>query len=410
MTGAKEFLANAALVLGSLFLSGALLFAGGEIYLQRQYGAVPPGPPVEWHAYDARRGWTLKPGRYSYFNVQALRRVDVVINEIGLRNRPLSREPGPGVERVTVVGDSFVFGPPLNDAETMTARLQALVGDAVEVVNVSVPGYGTGQQYRLLEELQANGYRLGRKLVIVFFTNDILDNLGLKYGNLERNPWQPIFSVDASGKLQQTVPSQFNTADLAGSRGLLARSLFIAFLRYHLEVLAVSYPGVLKVLEAAGMTPSLPFTPGVVAGWYGPQWEARWAVTEGVLEYLVRAMRAAHDAPEVFIAFVPSPFQVHESFRVTLAAQAASDARYASFLSDPDRPQRTVQSLARRLDVPFIDMTPEVRRAAAHAPMYFPREGHFNEAGCAIAARVLYDQAIQRSLDDRIAAMATKEK
>jgi hypothetical protein len=196
---------------------------------------------------------------------------------------------------------------------------------------------------------------------------------------------------------------------------LLARSLFFPFLRYHIEVLLVSWPTVLDVLEAVGMTPGLPRTPGIIAGWYGPQWETMWRVTEGVLEYMVRTIRAMHDAPELFIAFVPSPFQVHESFRRTIEAGAASDARYASFLSDSDRPQRTLRSLARRLDVPFIDMTPEVRQAAAHSLMYFPREGHFNEAGCAIAAKVIYEQVIQqkaagRNPDDRGATVASSSK
>jgi hypothetical protein len=385
---AKEFLANAALVIGSVFLSGAL---------QMQYGSVPPGPPIEWNAYDVQRGWTLKPGHYSYFNVQALRRVDVVINELGLRNGPLSREPEPGVERVTILGDSFVFGPQLNAGEMMTSQLQAFAGATHEIVNVAVPGYGTGQQYRLVEELQAKGYQLGRKLILVFFTNDLQDNLGLEYSTLAREPWRPIFSVDASGNLQQTVPRPFNT-DGGGSRGLLARSLFIPFVRYHLEVVAVSYPTILNVLEALGMTPSLPHTPGIVAGWYGQQWETMWRVTEGVLEHTVRTIRATRDAPELFIAFVPSPFQVHESFRLAIEAGAPRDARYASFLSDPDRPQRALQALARRLDVAFIDMTPDVRQAAAHSLMYFPREGHFTEAGCAIAAKLIYEQALQKKL------------
>lgn len=395
MTIASEFLAKTALVIGSLILSGALLFAGGEIYLQTEHGSVPPGPPAEWNTYDLRRGWTLKPGRYSYFHVQALRRVDVVINELGLRNGPVSRETKPGVERVIVLGDSFVFGPQLNAGETITSQLQDFAGASFEIVNVSVPGYGTGQQYRLVEELQAKGYQLGRKLILVFFTNDIQDNLGLEYSTLERNPWQPSFGVDASGNLQQTVPRPHQT-DGGGGRGLLARSLFAQFLRYYLEVLVVSHPFILRIVEAVDMTPSLPRTPGIVAGWHGPQWQSMWRVTEGVLEHLVGAIRAVPDGPEIFIAFVPSPFQVHEAFRRIIEAGADGDARYASFLSDPDRPQRVLQALASRLDVPFIDMTPALRRAAARSLLYFPREGHFTEAGSAITARVTYEQAIQK--------------
>jgi hypothetical protein len=87
MPGVRNAFVNAGLVVASLLLSGALVLIAGEIYLQTRYGSVPPGPPIGWHAYDTRRGSTLKPGHYSYFNVKALRRVDVVINELGLRNR-----------------------------------------------------------------------------------------------------------------------------------------------------------------------------------------------------------------------------------------------------------------------------------------------------------------------------------
>jgi hypothetical protein len=387
--------ANAALVVGSVAFSLALLFAVGEVALQTAYGSVPPGPPAEWNVYDARRGWALKPGHYSYFDVKAMRRVDVAINELGLRNGPLSPEPAPGVQRVSVLGDSFIFGAALGAGETITGQLQALAGPGFEVVNISVPGYGTGQQYRLVEALQAKGYRLGSKLVLAFFTNDLQDNLGLDYASLARNPRQPVFSVDLVGYLQQTEPRPPAKSRGGSSRGLLARSLFLQFVRYHLEVLVVSYPAILSVLEAIEMTPALPRTPGIVAGWHGAEWDTRWRVTEGVLENLVRTVRAMPHGPELYIAFVPSPFQVHESFRLTVEALAGGDARYASFLSDPDRPQRMLQALARRLDVAYVDLTPALRLAAANAVVYFPREGHFNEAGSAIAAGVIYQQAIR---------------
>jgi hypothetical protein len=56
-----------------------------------------------------------------------------------------------------------------------------------------------------------------------------------------------------------------------------------------------------------------------------------------------------------------------------------------------------LQAVAGRLGVPFIDLTPALRRAAAHSVLYFPREGHFNEAGCAVAAQVIYEQTIQNA-------------
>jgi SGNH hydrolase-like domain, acetyltransferase AlgX len=112
---------------------------------------------------------------------------------------------------------------------------------------------------------------------------------------------------------------------------------------------------------------------------------------------MVKTLRASADAPEIFIVFIPSPFQVQESFSRSIAADAQSDARYASFLSDPDRPQRVLKALALRLGIPFIDLTSPMRSAAGQSLLYFPRDGHFNELGCSIAAQVIYDQVIQKA-------------
>lgn len=387
---------NAALAAASALLALGLAFLGGELVLRAIYGSVPPGPPRSWAEFDERLGWMMKPGRYSYFEVHAARRVDVTINKLGLRQGPLAPEPAPGVERISVVGDSFIFGPPVDDAETIPAQLQALAGSRYEVVNISAPGYGTAQQYRLIEELRAKGYKLGSKVVLSFFTNDVQDNLALDYATLAPNPRQPAFAVDAAGELKQvSAPVAPKPRKRRGGRaGLLERSLFASYVRYQLDVLAVSYPGMVSALRALGVVPSLPRTPGIVLGWHSPGWEEQWQVSARVLEYVVKRLRALPEAPEVYIAFVPSPFQVHETFRRAVVSGAGGDARYASFIADSDRPQRVLRALAGRLEVPFIDLTPAVRAAGERAPMYYPREGHFNAVGCRVAAEVLYERVI----------------
>jgi len=393
----RKVLVNTALVVASTAFALGLLFVGGELLLRAKYGSVPPGPPRGWAEFDERRGWTMKPGRYSYFEVRAARRVDVAINELGLRQGALAPEPPAGVERISVVGDSFVFGPPVDDAETIPAQLQALAGDGYEVVNISAPGYGTAQQYRLIEDLRAKGIKLGSKVVLTFFTNDVLDNLALNYRTLAPNPRQPAYTVDAAGELKQvSFPvARAPRKDAGKPPGLLKRSLFAAYVHYQVEVLAMSYPRIVSALQSVGMTPSLPRTPGIVLGWHSPGWEEQWQVSARVIEYVVKQLRALPEAPEVYIAFMPSPFQVQETFRRAVASEAGEDARYKDFLADPDRPQRVLRTLAEGLDVPFIDLTPAVRAASAETPLYYPREGHFNEAGCRVAAEVLYERVIR---------------
>src|SRR2546430_11012530 len=106
----RNFFANAALVLASTFLSVTLLLAAGEMTLRWRYGALPTEWRVPMKIYDERRGWALQPGHYSYFDTKAARRVDVSINELGLRNRPPLRGAKPGGGAVKVLGDFFGFG------------------------------------------------------------------------------------------------------------------------------------------------------------------------------------------------------------------------------------------------------------------------------------------------------------
>jgi hypothetical protein len=388
---------NAGLVLVSTILTLLAIWAAGELILRLQYGALPVHQPREMRAYDERLGWVLRPGRYEYFDVRAVRRVSVAINELGLRGAPIAPRPAGGVERVTVLGDSFIFGAAVGADATITARLQALAGSSHEIMSVGVPGYGTGQQYLLLEDLRAKGYDLGRKLVLAFFTNDLQDNLGIEDSSLRRFPQQPAFSVDAAGRLQHSAAEAPRPRTTRKRDSWLERSLFLQFFRYQMEVLLVSHPRLYGAVQALGIAPRLPRTPGIIAGWYDAQWEARWRASDALLEHVITQLRATQNPPEIFLAFLPSPFQVHEVFRRSIAAEAERDARYASFLAEPDRPQRVLQSLARRLDVAFIDLTPAMRREAQDSPVYFLREGHFNERGCAIAAQVLFERVIEKA-------------
>jgi hypothetical protein len=374
-------------VAASLFTCTAALFAAGEFYLQMRSTAI--ASPGSWTAYHAQRGWVLKPGRYSYLDSQSLKRVELSINDLGLRNAPLAREPGEGVERITVLGDSFVFGAPLGNDNTITGQLQHLLGNRFEVVNVSVPDYGTGQEFRLIEELQAKNYQLGRKLFLVFQADDIQDNLGLDTVTLEPAPWRPTFSIDSTGQVRQSVPRLPD----ARRGSVFERSLLMGFLTGQLEA-ALSRPALFGVAQTLGPVLGRPVTPALIAGWYGPQWEHMWLATEQLLERAVGEVRTMPAPPEIYIAFVPAPLQVREDLRRTAEAGAERDPRYATFLADPDRPQRVLGSLARRIDVRFVDLTPPLRLALSRSQNGLGRDGRFSAAGYGVAAKTIYQQAV----------------
>ena len=156
-------------------------------------------------------------------------------------------------------------------------------------------------------------------------------------------------------------------------------------------MLVIANPALLDLAAALGIGPTLPRLPGIVAGWYEPGWEERWANTVDILRYLVARARS-HYGARLYISSLPSPFQVSEAHRKVIEAKAAQDDRFDEFLMDPERPQRLLEAFCLEEQVPFIDTTAELRRADAGGPVFFVREGHLNENGAEEVARILFDR------------------
>ena len=388
----RHSLANTALVFASLGITCLLVFAAGEAYFRIKYkGAVGAAAETSLYEFDRQRGWRLRPGEYLRFNYGSHRAIHVAINEWGLRERALAAKAPAGKERVSIVGDSFVFAEALNAPNRFTGQLQSLAGPQYEVINISVPGYGTGQQLRLLQELISKGFQIGEKIVLVFFTNDIQDNLGLTYSTLEADPQKLSFDVDEKGNLLSVVPKEKKKDSQSASPWM--RSLFYNFLKRRMEVAATRYPWIFVALDTAGLAPKVPRTPGIIAGWYGAGWEQRWAATVEILDYFANYVGTQLEGTELQIAFVPSPLQVEDVFQVMISRNMDMDIRFAEFFGDIDRPQRMLRKYAEERNIPFIDMTPLLRKASG---TYFPSEGHLSEVGSEIAAKAIYENAFER--------------
>ncbi len=389
---AKQVVFNLGLVFASIVACIVVVFICGEAILRFQFGSVPPGPNKSWIQHDSTIGWVLKPGSYSFFHVSAFRRVDLSVNELGLRNKPISVKAPASRTRVSVLGDSFVFGASQSDGETLTDQMQSLAGDGYEIINISAERYGTGQQIRLLERLEAKGYEMGSKLVLMFFPNDILDNLALNYGGLTNAPRQPKFRVDDTGRLTQIGPAPPDQ-DKKTEPTTYNKSLFYSYLLHNIETIATAYPSLTKALFAIGLAPSLPRRPGIIGAWYGIGWEERWANTREILTYFVHKMRKEKAGTEVYIAFLPSPFQVHEVFSHVVEAIQDQDPTFKEFLVDVNRPQRMLRKFCDSQGINFIDTTIALRAVPI---AYLPRDGHLNQIGTDIVARLLLEKITTR--------------
>lgn len=134
--------------------------------------------------YDETKGWFHAPGSTaeSYFGGPDRGRVR--INRIGLRG-PQVEEKRPGLYRVLVFGDSYVFGVGVDEENVLTTRLRHWLEPrfpgGIEVVNLGVSGYSTDQEYLLWKEL---GTSLAPDLVIVVVCDNDYE------GNTENFSWR----------------------------------------------------------------------------------------------------------------------------------------------------------------------------------------------------------------------------
>ena len=101
----------------------------------------------------------------------------VQTNSHGLRDpeRPLTKPEG--ARRVLVLGDSFTFGSgPIDASDGFVRRLDAALGEGVQVINAGVPGYSTVQEANWLER-DGLAWEPDAIVVAFFVGNDVWENL-----------------------------------------------------------------------------------------------------------------------------------------------------------------------------------------------------------------------------------------
>jgi hypothetical protein len=132
----------------------------------------PQASLARLHRFSPVYGWELRP--------LARTQVDghlTTINRLGQRGPEHALARTAGRRRVLMLGDSVGFGYGVGDGETLGARLEER---GYEVVNLSVPGYGTDQELLRLER-EAAAWRADVVLVHFCVENDFVDNVSPRF-------------------------------------------------------------------------------------------------------------------------------------------------------------------------------------------------------------------------------------
>lgn len=384
----KRFAGLTAVVGASLVV--ALLLA--EIALRVMGFSAPV-----WYRPDPQLGWTLRPGMSAWFTREG--RARITINAEGRRDRETTLNKPDDVYRIVVLGDSYSEAMQVEREQAywwlLPERLASCgfqPGKRIEVLNFGVSGYGTAQEYVMLES-QAIRYR--PDLVLLQFTNgnDVRNNSFA----LETEKYQPFYVLDRDGRLRiddSFATSESFQASLSLSRELARRasdhSRVLQLVRNVREVPVVRKAhagdnlGVEQGLEAVVLTPPK-----------DRLWQEAWQITEGLVG--MTAEYAKRNGARFMLFTVPYAIQVHPDakLRDALATKLGVD--------DLFYPDRRLEQFGAKHGIDVLPLAPVMQRQAEERKLYFHGfsnigmgRGHWNADGHRAAADLIAQRLCNR--------------
>ena len=339
-----------------------------------------------WYEPDARLGWRMRPGLAAWYTHEG--RAFVRVNGEGMRDRDHVPYKPAGVYRIAVLGDSYAEARQVEREQAFWARLpEALAacgfqrGKTLEVLNFGVSGYGTAQEYLMLE---STAMRYRPDLVLLQFTNgnDVRNNSFA----LEPEKDQPFYHLAADGRLH--LDASFasepkfrgRTSFLSETvRKLTDKSRVLQLIRVAKEssFVKVANAGVEQGLEAAVLAPPR-----------DRQWDEAWRVTEGLIS--MTADYARRNGARFALVSVPYAIQAHPDRAQRERLQASLGVKDLLY------PDRRLAALAEKQGFDAVTLAEGMLRTAQQkdAPLYgFPNTqlgfGHWNETGHRVAADLI---------------------
>ncbi len=250
--------------MGCLLLVASSLVAAciGELGV-RAFGHRPllvmDDRTVFWH-FDPLLGWHHRPGQQGLF-VRAGDRVEVRINDRGLRDHDYAYQRSAGKQRILVLGDSFAWGYGVAQDEIFTERIEATLDD-VEVINAGVSGYSTDQELLWLKH-EGVKYRPDLVILLLVGNDDAMNHQRVSYFVYPK----PLFKLGEAGDLElHNVPvPRASLARRLAYQGCRRSALINLFVGRATRVIrggwkpASSEPRASRPVAEAGVNQSAPF-------------------------------------------------------------------------------------------------------------------------------------------------------
>jgi hypothetical protein len=312
---------------------------------------------VRWKVQGAElhKLWGAPPGRAYHCDIQ--------LDGNGFRNSPALASAD-----VAVIGDSFIEGALVAEAQVLTSHLSRLTG--LSVANLGRSGYGPQQELAVLRRYALS--RRPRRCVWAFYEgNDLQD-------------------VDAYESYQRELHwiLRGRRAETIYGRGCVRNALAFAirtWLRPDPRREARLFTG--RFTDHGGKQLPMCFATGVQHGDGGPELpRARAPQLEKVRVILAEAHALCRQRGiELVVVFIPSKFRVYRH-----ACAFDPDSPCLSWPID-DLPEALRSAVAAvSTGLPYVDLTPRLQaEASGGALLYLPDDPHWTAEGHRAAAEVL---------------------
>lgn len=291
-----------------------------------------------------------------------------------------------GLTRIAVLGDSFVEAVQVPLASNFCRLLEQKLTNnynlANEVLNFGIAGAGTAAEYLVLHK-HALPYSPDLVLLMFLLSNDVLNN----HPELDPKKDKPFLKLE-SGRLQPwtvgtNAPGVKAQESLAPKRTWLSRSHLVRLVqkrvaRYH-------------ETKARGTVEGIPLDYLVFKRPAPPLWEEAWAVTSDLLKIMNAELRA-QGIPLLVVA-IPDRIQVYPELFEKVIKQYPR-LREQSF--ELDYPNHRLRAICQTNGIKYFDLLPHFRAQYLDSePLYFLRDGHWNQAGHKAVASLLAPVAFE---------------
>ena len=351
-------------------------------------------------------GWKPKPG-ISYNNELPETTVDVTYNTKGYRDVEHTFEKPDGVFRILVLGDSFMEAYSVELKESFSRQLEKLIrkaGCVVEVINLGVGGYGTLQEYLVLEEI---GRKYSPDLVLLGFyvQNDVRNNSlelesilkGDKMKISSRpfiDPAEPalweITQVDFEYARGSYVKAQVRLDSLRSrleNRFALIRLTNMMTTQQNLKNQGTHLKRISKERDLSLL--------GVNYCIEASEYTKAWKITEQILLKLKKNINMLDSRLVVFS--VPALMEVNLDYMKKIRAKSVNPDALC-FEEAPG--YKRLSFILANLEIDFINLLPDFRRVSRNedVELFWFSDKHWNHRGHALAAKLVLSDLVEREL------------